>query len=207
MLVLNVGYAPDIAKSALWRSGFQSYQDQPKTSESGTQAHRNRKVYRNDNYNFSFQYPAGDWLVREGSNMSGASLTPREKSKFRQSPEIGVGGAVGQPSDADPNRVQILEEDMQSRLAAMKEYGHARNLVVLSKKSMRIQGLPALMSTDKYQDSATGLLWFDKQILVHTSEDSTSYHLDLHCSPGDAAILLPIFDRIVLSFRILGPRA
>jgi hypothetical protein len=163
------------------------------------------KTYKNANYNFSLTYPTR-WSSYEGVDRNGVLLTPHDIRQFHLRPEIGVGGSVGQPSDADEARSRTIEEDFQFGLASLKEYGHARNLVVVSKVTTKMQGLLAVESTIRYEDGSNGTNWFDKQILIH-SDDSTTYHLGLHCSPDDASVLLPLFDRICRSFRILGPRA
>jgi hypothetical protein len=165
------------------------------------------KTYRNAHYNFSLKYPADKWIQYEGVDRNGVGLTPRDKSNFKLRPEIGAGGAVGQPSETDDLRSRNLEEDFQIRLDALKEYWYARNLVVLSKEPTAVQGLAAIVSIIRYEDSSNGQIWFDKDILIHTEGDSPTYHLSLHCSPDDAAVLVPLFDRISKTFRILGPPA
>lgn len=165
------------------------------------------KTYRNAHYNFALRYPADKWSEYEGFDRNGVDLTPRDKSKFQLPPEIGAGGAVGQPSDADEARSRNLEEDFQFRLDVLKEYGHTRNLVVLSKVPTRVQGLSAIVSTIRYEDSSNGQVWLEKDILVHAEDDSPTYHLGLRCSPDDAPVLLPLFDKISNTFRILGPPA
>ena len=174
-------------------------------SQSTSSAHW--KVYRNANYNFSLRYPATDWSKYEGFDRNGVRLASRDTSKFHLRPEIGAGGAVGQPSDADESRSRSLNEDFQAGLEALKEYGHARNLVVLNKVRTTIQGLPAIVSTIRYQDSSNGSIWLYKEILAHAEHDSPTYHLELLCSPDDAGILIPLFDEIAKTFRILGPPA
>lgn len=163
--------------------------------------------YRNANYNFSIQYPADSWTKDEGFDKNGVELGPRNTDQFHLSPEIGISGAVGQPSEADDTRPQSLDEDFQVGLNALGKYDHARNVVVLSKRDANIQGLRAIVSTTRYEDSANGQTWFDKQVLIHSDDDSPTYRLSLHCSPDDAAVLVPLFDRILNTFRILGPPA
>ena len=176
-------------------------------SQSPYVKNRRWRTYRNANYNFSLRYPAHGWSKYEGFDQNGVSLRPLDKSRFHLPPEIGVGGAVGQPSDADETRSRNLEEDFQFGLDALKEYGHARNLVVLSKASTTIQGRRAIVSTTRYEHSSTGYIWFHKEILIHTEDDSPTYHLELYCSPDDAPVLVPLFDNISKTFRILGPPA
>jgi hypothetical protein len=89
----------------------------------------------------------------------------------------------------------------------LKDHYHTRNLVVLSKEPTRVQGLSAIVSTIRYEDSSNGQIWFDKNILIHDEGNAPTYHLSLHCSPEDAAVLVPIFDRISKTFHILGPPA
>jgi len=165
------------------------------------------KTYQNVNYNFSFEYPARTWSLTVGLDGNGVDLTPIDKSLFHLPPEIGAGGSVGQPSDADENRSRNLDEDFQSYLHALDGgYSRAQNITVVSRKSLLLQGFPAIVSTISFE-RPTGRLWFNKVILIHTKDDSTTYHLGLTCSPDDVSSLTPIFDQIVNSYLILGPRA
>src|SRR5579871_2374441 len=159
------------------------------------------KTYRNPNYNFSFRYPVKEWTTYEGFDRNGVDLTPRGKNKFHLPPEIGAGGAVGQPSDADERRKQTLDEDFQFRLDVLKEYGHARDLIILSKQVTEIQGLPAIVSTVRYENSLNGQIWFSKDILIHSKDDSANYDIGLYCSFDDAPVLTILFDRIAQTFR------
>jgi len=164
------------------------------------------KSYRNAHYNFSVRYPDG-WSKDEGFDKNGVRLAPNAESRFHLPPELSAGGAVGQPSEVDETRSRNIEEDFQSGLNALKDSAHVLNLVVLSKKATSIQGLRAIVSTTRYEDSSSGHVWFDKKILIHSDGDSPTYHLALHCSPDDAAVLVPLFDKIGKTFRILGPPA
>jgi len=165
------------------------------------------KTYRNEHYNFSLRYPVDKWYQYEGVDKNGVELTPRDGSNFKLSPEIRVGGASGQPSEADETRSRNLGEDFQVGLDALKEYGNARNLVVLSKVPRKVQGLSALVSTIRYEDSSNRQIWLRKEILIHSESDSTTYRLSLLYSPDNAAALLPVFDRIAKTFHILSPPA
>jgi hypothetical protein len=163
-------------------------------------------TYKNANYNFAVKYPA-QWSIYEGFTKNGITMTPRNTGQFHLRPEIGVGGNVGQPSVADEKRSRNIEEDFQFGLNALKEYGNARNLTVLSKTTTRVQDLPAIESTVRYEDSTTGRTWFYKEILIHADNDSTTYHLSLRCSTDDEPTLVPLINALYKTFRILGPRA
>ncbi len=165
------------------------------------------KTYRNTNYNFSLSYPSGGWSKDEGVDRNGVRLALRDKRQFHLRPEIEAGGAVGQPSDADETRSRNIEEDFQVGLDGLENYSNARNLSVLSKVSTKVQGLPAIVSTIRFEDSSNGHVWFNKEILIHGVGDSPTYHLTLHCSPDDASVLVPLFDKICKTFRILGSPA
>jgi hypothetical protein len=179
----------------------------PLVGQSSSDESSGWKAYENAHYNFAFRYPADGWSRYEGFDRNGALLTPRDKDKFRLRPEIGAGGTVGQPSDNDETRSRNLDEDFQFGLEAIKEGGHGRNLIVLSKVTMKVQGLPAIENTFRYEESPTGHIWFNKEILIHSDGDSPTYHLSLRCSPDDAPVLVPLFDKISKTFRILGPPA
>jgi hypothetical protein len=159
------------------------------------------KTYHNVNYNFEVKYPAG-WSIYEGFTKNGVTISPGEDGEFRLRPQIGAGGSVGQPSEADEKRIQNLEEDFQSRLNAVKQNGYARNLTVVSKTNEDVQGLPAIESTVSYEDS-TGQTWLYRQILIHSDDDETTYHLSLRYSADDAVTLVPLFDAMCRTLRIL----
>ena len=165
------------------------------------------KTYRNTNYNFSLSYPSGGWSKDEGVNRNGVRLALRDKRQFifgRRSKQV---VRLGNLSDADETRNRNIEEDFQVGLDGLKNYSNARNLSVLSKVGTKVQGLPAIVSTIRFEDSSNGHVWFNKEILIHGEGDSPTYHLTLHCSPDDASVLVPLFDRICKTFRILGPPA
>jgi hypothetical protein len=165
------------------------------------------RTYRNTNYNFLLRYPSGAWSKNEGVDRNGVRLAARDKRQFHLRPEIEAGGAVGQPSDSDETRNRNIEEDFQVGLDGLKRYSDARNLSVLSKLTTRIHGLPAIVSTIRYEDSSNGQIWFNKEILIHGGGDSPTYQLTLRCSSDDVSVLVPLFDRICKTFRILGPPA
>ncbi len=164
------------------------------------------KTYFNERFNFSVDYPPG-WSLQEGGNRAGMDLKPMDKAKFHLIPEMGAGGAIGQPSKVDERCCQTLEEQFEENLAALREYGHGRNIIVVSKKNVEVQGLPAIDSSIRYEDSSTGGAWFDRTILIHARDNGLSYNVELRCSPPDVEALMPLFDRMRKSFRILGPPA
>jgi hypothetical protein len=186
-------------------STLQIAQPPPATCQPLRQGGERWTTYRNANYSFSLSYPARGWRLYEGEDGNGMNLTPLEKSRFRLTPEMGAGGAVGQPSDADEHRCRTLEEDFEFGLDAIRHYDRAQNLILLSKKRARVQGLPAIVRSIRYED-ALGEVWFDKDVLIHTRNDWVTYHLGLRCSPADLPALMPIFNKLVRTFRILGPR-
>jgi hypothetical protein len=180
----------------------------PHEKQEDQSAARHSKTYRNNNYNFCFDYPASAWKFQESLSGNGITLTPIREEKFRLVPSIGASCSVGQPSEKDESQLQTLDQDFQSRLEAMKTGPDAAaDILVLSKQVATIQGLPAIISTDRFTKGSPGQTWFEKDILIHTQGDNFTYHLGLMCHPDDAAALLPVFDRVVKSFRILGPPA
>lgn len=163
--------------------------------------------YRNMNYNFTFEYPAG-WSIYEGFDGNGVSAYPPSKEAAPWRPTVGVGGSVGQPSDKDETRPRTLLEDLEFRLKALSDGPDpAKNVVVLGQKAIVVQGLPGVVSTIRFQQGAANQSWILKQILLHSQDDTVTYHLSLMCHPDDVAVLTPAFDQVVRTFRILGPPA
>lgn len=161
----------------------------------------------NSHYNFLLRYPADQWSHYEPIDGNGVVLALRDQSRFHLPPQIRVGGGVGQPSDADESRNETLEEDFQAGLNSLNEYGHAKNVTVLSKTAAKVEGRSAIASTIRYEDSATHTVWFHKEVLIHSNGDSPRYFLELRCAPEDVPALVPLFDRVFKTFRILGPPA
>lgn len=155
------------------------------------------KTYHNTRFNFSVKYLASKWSMYEGFNGSGIQLKPIDSKSFQEPPEMGVGGAVGQPSGDIDSPPQNLKQHFQSLLDAMTGEGHVRHLVVLSKENATIAGLPALVSTIQYEPPSGIETVFTKVILIHAPDDATTYDLTLSCSPTDVSTLAPLFDRMV----------
>jgi hypothetical protein len=92
-------------------------------------------------------------------------------------------------------------------LVVTKEAAHSDNIEVLNKKITKVQGLPAIVATFRYEDPLSHRKWFDKDILIHGENGSPTYRIGLHCSQDDASVLSQLFDEMAESFRVLGPPA
>ena len=163
------------------------------------------KTYKNNNYQFTFEYPAKGWTLYEGEDRNGVAIYASDSGEFHQRPQLGAGGHIGQSSHVDEKRPQTLEEDFQSQLKTMSDYGHAKELQVLSRKSRELQGLKGIESTVQYKDPPTGDIWIYRSVLLHTSNNRLTYDLMLTCSPKDMHTLMPLFEKMIRTFRILGP--
>jgi hypothetical protein len=165
------------------------------------------RKYENKNYNFTFEYPSG-WSMYEGFDGNGVSIYPPSKEKSPWRPMISVGGSVGQPSEKDESRPRTILEDLASLLQALRELQDpATNLSVVEQRDITLQGLPGIVSTVKFEQGPSNQRWILKHILLHTKDDSVTYHLSLLCHSGDSSALSPVFDKVVGTFRILGPPA
>lgn len=118
------------------------------TVSSQTGSENRWTLYRNSHYSFLLRYPADQWSHYEPIDGNGVVLAPRDQSRFHLPPQIRVGGGVGQPSDADEFRNETLEEDFQAGLNSLNEYGHAKNVTVLSKTAAKVEGRSAIRQHD-----------------------------------------------------------
>lgn len=175
-------------------------------SRSVREGHKGWSTYRNLHYNFSFSYPADQWSLREGLDGNGVDLTPKDKSTFHGSPEIGAGGSAGQPSARDESRLQTLDESFQEYLDSMRAY-HGQNVVVVERHATKLSGLPAMISTVRFRNSPHGGAGLARDIFAHTQDDSFQYHFGVSCSLEDCQRILPLFGKILKTFRVLGPPA
>ena len=166
-----------------------------------------KSTYRNKNYDFSFDYPA-EWVIYEGFDRNGVSLYPFPNTKTASRPIIGVGGSAGQPSENNDSHPQTLQEDFEFHLEAMKRGpAPAVDLRIVSNEPVSLQGLPAIVGTIEFKRGNPKENWVMKEILIHTRDDSVTYHLTLICHPEQVEVLVPLFDNVTKSFRILGPPA
>jgi hypothetical protein len=177
--------------------------DGPEQSPGG-KTERGREIYHNWRFNFSLAYPSA-WRVQEGANRSGMTIRPPDASGFRLPPSLGAGGATGQPNHLNDRCCQTLDQQFENYLGALKEYQHAIDLKVLSKRYTQMAGLRAIDASIQFRDSASGDLWLERNVTAHTKDDGYSFNVGVRCSPTDVRALMPIFEELVESFRILGP--
>jgi hypothetical protein len=189
----------------------------PNGSQTGG-AEARYETYKNKHYNFSFAYPS-DWRLKEGLDGNGLGLTPPQRDGLHflpppfPLPTIRAGGHMPQPNDIDdpsalgPAPPQTLDEEFQYMLRAMEENSmYTRNVVLLTRKHTTLQGFPALIVTMRYVRSPNDAPVFSKLILIRTTgRFSRTYDLGLTCHSDDVAVLLPVFERIASTFKILGP--
>lgn len=162
----------------------------------------NLREYHNERYDFSFQYPA-QWEINEALNGGGVTIAPKQGPYL---PKIGVGGEVVQANGAGHSRT--LEEDFESHLASMRKWRphaeqHIRNILVQKKEAISFQGVEAIASTITYDIGDQS--WVDIGIFFHTQDDHYAFSIELHCESDKTAVFQPVYDKIVQTFRILGP--
>jgi hypothetical protein len=156
--------------------------------------------YRNERFEFCLDVPA-DWGSSESLNGNGLSLAPKSLESYELRPEIRVGAHVSQPSKEDEQRPQTLDENFEAGLEALREYGGAREITVVSKQKLVLYGLPALKSTLRYKDSKSGAEWFDKDVDI-LDRDYTVYFIELKCHPKDADTLDQVFEKMLNSLKL-----
>ncbi|HWZ55756.1 MAG TPA: hypothetical protein VNZ63_06770 [Verrucomicrobiae bacterium] len=160
---------------------------------------KDQKSYANKNFDFCIHFPA-NWTSSESYSRNGATLAPSNAKAFSLPPRISVGARVDQPSQTG-NGPQTLDENIQSSIDSLREYGSALDIQVLKKDAITIQRLPARAITLKYRDSHSEDEWFVKDVNL-IDHQNTVYFAELKCHPKDAIALESIFDALVQSLRL-----
>jgi hypothetical protein len=158
-----------------------------------------QKPYFNKNFDFCIQVPA-NWFSSESYTGNGVTLAPRKLKAFSLAPRITVGAHINQPSKIG-NGSQTLDENIQSSVDSLREYGSARDIQIVKRDAMTVERLPAGLITLKYRDSQSGNEWFVKDVNL-IDQNNTVYFAELKCHPKDAVALESIFDALLQSFRI-----
>jgi hypothetical protein len=158
-----------------------------------------QKSYSNKNFDFCIHFPA-NWSSSESYTRNGATLAPNDATAFSLSPRITVGAHMDQPSQTG-NGPQTLDENIQSSVDSLREYGSALDIQILKKDAITLQHLPAGSITLKYRDSHSGDEWFVKDVNL-IDHKNIVYFAELKCHPKDAVALESIFDALVQSLRL-----
>jgi len=158
-----------------------------------------QKLYSNKNFDFCIHLSA-DWSSSESYTRNGVTLAPNNTTAFSLPPRITVGAHVDQPSQTGDGP-QTLDENIQSIVDSLREYGSALDIQILKKNAMTLQRLPARAITFKYRDSHAGDEWFVKDVNV-IDQKNIVYFAELKCHPKDAVALESIFDALVQGLRL-----
>jgi hypothetical protein len=158
-----------------------------------------QKLYSNKNFDFCIHFP-GNWSSSESYTRNGVTLAPNNASAFSLPPRITVGAHIDQPSQTS-NGPQTLDENIQSSVDSLREYGSVSDIQILKKDVMTLQRLPARAITLKYRDSHSGDEWFVKDINL-IDQKNVVYFAELKCHPKDTVALESIFDALVQSLRL-----
>jgi hypothetical protein len=157
------------------------------------------KSYFNKNFEFCVHFPS-DWSSSESFTRNGVTLAPDKQTAFSLPPRITLGAHVNQPSKTG-NGSQALDENIQSYVDSLREYGSAVDVQILRKDEITLEGLPGSRITLKYRDSHSGKEWFAKDVNL-IDRNNTVYFAELKCHPKDAGALESIFDALLRSLRL-----
>lgn len=153
--------------------------------------------YRNQRWGFCVSYPS-TWAKMEGADQSGAAFFSPTRRPGAQT-SISVGALPNQPSDATQPRLKTLSEIFQDSQVGLREYWHAQQVVVLSKREEYFRGEPAMLTEIQYRDHNDGLTWIEETLRVN--HDQVIFTFDLRCQPPELGALNPIFKKITRDFR------
>jgi hypothetical protein len=168
------------------------------------------KNYRNPRWGFCLDYPA-DWKARFGTDDSGIGLVPP-----RGSGELRIGGLPDQPRGLDNSATTIeelnhappmtLEQNFAVSLSALREYGHASDIVVLEKRALKFQGYRILDTTIEYRVGSEGAsaTWIERTTFI--DKDEVIFTADLKAPAGRFRQLEPVFNEITFHrMRLVCP--
>src|SRR6267154_2613887 len=110
-----------------------------------------QKSYSNKNFDFCINV-LSNWSYGESFSRNGATLTPNDSRAFSLPPRITVGAHANQPSERE-HRPQTLDENIQSSVDSLREYGAALDIRILRKEEITLQQLPARVIAVQYRDS------------------------------------------------------
>ena len=170
-------------------------------SESDTKTDTARyKKYQNEHYSFSFEYPA-KWLLSEALDGNGVSISPVAGERSR----IAVSGSKVASIET---HFLSLEEHFDASLRSLQKKRshpehHPQNVVLVKKEVTTVLGLPAIVSTIEFDKD--GQNWIEHGTLVHSQDGSTAYDIAIDCHPEELQTFQSVYDRVVQTFRILGP--
>ncbi|HKF51230.1 MAG TPA: hypothetical protein VKB26_02870 [Candidatus Acidoferrales bacterium] len=173
------------------------------------------KALRNDKYNICIEYPAAQFAILGGESRDGNTIIPKKLvQNGHRLPwpapytAFGFGGWVVQPKDVSQPDVsgsgprQTLEDDYDGLLQAGREHWHLQSIKVISKRRSYADGLPILDVAVEFRYGPSGTRWYYRERLMHTKNDGEAYHLSLTCPTSELKNLLPIYERMVASFRL-----
>jgi len=158
-----------------------------------------RKSYFNKNFEFCVHFPS-DWSSSEPYTRTGVTLAPDKQAAFSLPPRIALGAHMNQPSQTG-NGSQTLDENIQSYVDSLREYGSAVDIQILRKDEITLGDLPGKSIVLKYRDSHSGKEWFAKDFNL-IDGNNTVYFAELKCHPKDAVTLESIFDALLRSLRL-----
>jgi len=158
-----------------------------------------QQTYFNRNYKFCVRVPA-NWSQGEPFTRNGAVLSPNDTKAFSAPPRITVGAYPDQPSETE-DRPQTLDENIQSVVNSLKQYGSAVDIRILKNDKETLQNLDAQTISLQYRESNTGQEWFTKDVNLIDGHRIV-YFVELKCHPKDAGALESIFDDVVKSLRL-----
>jgi len=168
--------------------------------QSATQVSSGHNRYENEHYRFSFEYPK-TWATSEALDGNAVSVSPSGQSRSR----IAVSGRKVMSTEA---HTLSLEEDFEASLRAIQKKRphpehHPENVFVEKKETTTFAGLPAIVSTIRFDQD--GQAWVEQGLLFHSRDGETAYEISIHCHPDELSAFQPIYDKVVQTFRLIGP--
>jgi hypothetical protein len=178
----------------------------PAKKDGGNEAWEQLRIPK---YGICIEYPSDEWAVLGGTSGDGVSLVRKgETTRWPALTGMGFGGwsvqtraHVPRPGKFAGGPPLTLEEDLKSLLKAGEEAYHAQGTRILSEKESYTEGLPTLTAVVEFKEGKTGTLLYYREVLMHTTDNRIAYHVDLTCRRESLPTLLPIFQRVVATFR------
>jgi hypothetical protein len=154
------------------------YLNDPNRSNSQESEQYEYRKYRNERFNFTFEYPR-QWEIIKALNGGGARIAPKEGPHPSR---IDAAGSVVQADQHGTPRT--LEEDFEFSLESLKKYRpHAAhkitNVTLVKKELTTFQGLPAIFS--KIAFDIDGQTWMEEGLTFHDRDDRYRYDVGITC--------------------------
>lgn len=156
--------------------------------------------YVNARWGFCVEYPT-QWRAIPLSDGSGVTLYPRPSSDPASGPYLSISGLPDQPDIDNANIVlddsppPDLEGNFARSLENLRQYDHASEIRVLSKRKLGFQGYPALRTKFQYRTGTDEAPWAEETLWIN--KEYTIFTATLFGHQDELRRLNPVYEEIL----------